>query len=151
MLTSHLKITLGEGKRDMAKEPEKNRYNHIGTDAWAKNWYVPVILLMLRQWNSYGYELLEKLSAFGLRATNPGTIYRTLQQMERNGVVHSNWNISEAGPAHRSYSITEAGEAYLKGWAESLDQYQQTMNAFFNLYTAQPEQRTQKSEKETGE
>ena len=135
----------------MSKEHEKNRYNPLGADAWAKNWYVPVILLMLRQWNSYGYELLEKLSAFGLRAMNPGTFYRTLRQMERDGVVHSNWNISEAGPAHRNYSITEAGEAFLKKWAESLDQYQKTMNTFFNLYTAQPEQRTQKSEKETGE
>lgn len=135
----------------MANEHEKNRYNPLGADAWAKNWYVPVILLMLRQWNSYGYELLEKLSAFGLRAMNPGTFYRTLRQMERDGVVHSSWNISEAGPAHRNYSITEAGEAFLKKWAESLDQYQKTMNTFFNLYTAQPEQRTQKSEKETGE
>ena len=151
MLMLLLKITIGKGNRDMSKEHEKNRDNHIGADAWAKNWYVPVILLMLRQWNSYGYELMGKLSAFGLRAMNPGTLYRTLRQMERDGVVHSNWNISEAGPAHRSYSITEAGEAFLKEWAESLDQYQKTMNTFFNLYTAQPEQRTQKSEKETGE
>jgi len=30
------------------------------TDAWSKNWHVPVILSMLRQWNSYGYELMEK-------------------------------------------------------------------------------------------
>jgi len=151
MLTCHLKITRGEGNRAMTKEHEKNRYNHIGTDAWAKNWYVPVILLMLRQWNSYGYELLEKLSAFGLRAMNPGTFYRTLRQMERDGIVHSNWDTSETGPARRIYSVTEAGEAYLKGWAESLDQYQKMMNTFFNLYTAQPEQRTQKSEKDTGE
>lgn len=139
----------------MSEEHGKNRdnhnHNHIGTDAWAKNWYVPVILLMLRQWNSYGYELLEKLSAFGLRAMNPGTFYRTLRQMERDGVVRSSWKTSEAGPARRIYSITEAGEAYLKIWADSLDQYQKMMNTFFNLYTAQPEQRTQKSEKETGE
>jgi PadR family transcriptional regulator PadR len=135
----------------MTEEHENKKYNHVGTDAWAKNWYVPVILLMLRQWNSYGYELLEKLSAFGLSALNPGTFYRTLRQMERDGIVHSSWDTSEAGPARRIYSITEAGEAYLNVWAESLDQYQKMMNTFFNLYTAQPEQRTQKSEKEAGE
>jgi len=63
---------------------EENRDN--GTDtaakrAWSKNWLVPVLLLMLRQWSSYGYALMEKMSAFGLAAMNPGTFYRTLRQM----------------------------------------------------------------------
>jgi len=108
------------------------------TDAWSKNWHVPVILLMLRQWNSYGYELMEKMSAFGLSAMNPGTFYRTLRQMEKDGVVSSSWDTSEDGPARRVYSITAAGEAYLKLWTESLDQYQKMMNTFFSLYTGQP-------------
>lgn len=108
------------------------------TDAWSKNWHVPVILLMLRQWNSYGYELMEKMSAFGLSAMNPGTFYRTLRQMEKDGVVSSSWDTSEDGPARRVYSITAAGEAYLKLWTESLDQYQKMMNTFFSLYTGHP-------------
>jgi len=108
------------------------------TDAWSKNWHVPVILSMLRQWNSYGYELMEKMSAFGLSTMNPGTFYRTLRQMEKDGVVSSSWDTSEDGPARRVYSITEAGEAYLKLWTESLDQYQKMMNTFFSLYTGQP-------------
>jgi len=108
------------------------------TDAWSKNWHVPVILSMLRQWNSYGYELMEKMSAFGLSTMNPGTFYRTLRQMEKDGVVSSSWDTSEDGPARRVYSITEAGEAYLKLWTESLDQYQRMMNTFFSLYTGQP-------------
>lgn len=108
------------------------------TDAWSKNWHVPVILSMLRQWNSYGYELMEKMSAFGLSTMNPGTFYRTLRQMEKDGVVSSSWDTSEDGPARRVYSITAAGEAYLKLWTESLDQYQKMMNTFFSLYTGQP-------------
>src|SRR5437660_213944 len=105
------------------------------TDAWSKNWHVPVILLMLKEWNSYGYELMEKMSAFGLNEMNPGAFYRTLRQMEKDGIVSSRWSTSEAGPARRMYSITAAGEAYLKFWAESLDQYQKIMNTFFRLYT----------------
>jgi len=63
---------------------EENRDN--GTDtaankAWSKNWLVTVLLLMLRQWSSYGYELMEKMSTFGLTTMNPGTFYRTLRQM----------------------------------------------------------------------
>jgi len=99
---------------------------------------------MLREWSSYGYELMEKMAAFGLSAMNPGTFYRTLRQMEKDGMVSSNWDTSEGGPARRVYSITEAGEAYLKYWAESLDQYQRMMDTFFQLYTGRPTSRDKK-------
>jgi PadR family transcriptional regulator PadR len=118
----------------MTEGKENKDPYHPMNDAWSRSWCVPVILLMLHRWNSYGYELMEKLTAFGLQAMNPGTFYRMLRQMEKNGMVISSWSTSAAGPARRVYSITEAGEAYLKLWAESLDQYQKMMNAFFDLY-----------------
>ncbi len=108
---------------------------HPATDAWSKNWIVPVLLLMLREWSSYGYELMEKIAAFHLAAMNPGTFYRTLRQMEKDGMVSSCWDTSEGGPARRMYSITAAGESYLKYWADSLSQYQKMMDTFFRLYT----------------
>lgn len=123
------------------EQNEDIRLNNIATEAWSKHWLVPVILLLLKQWNSYGYELMEKMSAFGVEAINPGAFYRTLRQMEKDGVVSSSWSTSEAGPARRMYSITEAGEAYLKFWAESLDQYQKIMSRFFRLYTAPSSQK----------
>ncbi len=118
----------------MTEENKENAF-HTTTDAWSKNWLVPVVLLMLREWSSYGYELMEKMTAFGLAAMNPGTFYRTLRQMEKDGMVSSSWDTSTGGPARRIYSITDAGEAYLKYWADSLDQYQQMMNTFFQFYT----------------
>jgi len=122
---------------------DKGQFHNAVTEAWSKNWLVPVVLLMLRQWSSYGYELMEKMAAFGLNAMNAGTFYRTLRQMEKDGMVSSSWDTSEAGPARRVYSITEAGEAYLKFWAESLDQYQRMMDTFFQLYTGQSTQAKQ--------
>jgi PadR family transcriptional regulator, regulatory protein PadR len=118
----------------MAEENKENEQRNAGTEAWSKNWVVPILLLMLREWSSYGYELMEKMGSFGLSMMNPGTFYRTLRQMEKDGMVRSNWDTSEAGPAKRIYSITEAGEAYLKYWAESLNQYQKMMDTFFRLY-----------------
>jgi PadR family transcriptional regulator, regulatory protein PadR len=125
-------------------QKEDIRLNNIATEAWSKQWLVPVILLLLRQWNSYGYELMEKMSAFGVEAINPGAFYRTLRQMEKDGIVSSSWSTSETGPARRMYSITEAGEAYLKFWAESLDQYQKIMSKFFRLYTAPSSQKKER-------
>ncbi len=78
------------------------------------------------------------MAAFGLTTMNAGTFYRTLRQMEKNGMVSSNWDTSEGGPARRVYSITEAGENYLKFWASSLAHYQKMMNMFFQLYKVQP-------------
>jgi len=128
-----------EGSRD------NGRYNSAN-EAWSKNWLVPILLLMLRQWSSYGYELMEKMSTVGLAAMNPGTFYRTLRQMEKDGMVSSNWDTSEGGPARRVYSITDAGEAYLNYWAQSLDQYQRMMDTFFRLYTGQPTRREKKDQ-----
>ncbi len=109
-----------------------------------KNWLVPCLLLSLRQWNSYGYELMERMSAFGFEAMNPGTFYRTLRQMEKDGMVRSSWETSKGGPARRMYSITDAGEAYLEFWAKSLEQYQAMLNMFFQLYSGRPLQTEQK-------
>src|SRR5260370_38401778 len=97
---------------------EKESLNAV-TEAWSKNWLVPVLLLMLRQWSSYGYELMEKMAAFGLSTMNAGTVYRTLRQMEKHGMVSSRWDTSEGGPARRGYSITESGGNYLQFRAAS--------------------------------
>ena len=116
-----------------AKEP-----GFRSVEARPRNWLVPVILLSLREWNSYGYELMERASGFGFEAMNPGTLYRTLRQMEKDGIVESSWETSRGGPARRMYTITDAGKSYLDFWARSLEQYQQTMNTFFQLYTGRP-------------
>jgi hypothetical protein len=89
-------------------------------EARPRNWLVPVILLSLRE------------------AMNPGTLYRTLRQMEKDGVVESSWETSRGGPARRMYTITDAGRSYLDFWARSLEQYQQTMDTFFRMYTGRP-------------
>ncbi len=131
----------------MTEENRDNGKYNAANEAWSKNWLVPILLLMLRQWSSYGYELMEKMSTFGLVAMNPGTFYRTLRQMEKDGMVSSSWDTSEGGPARRMYSITDAGEAYLNYWAESLNQYQRMMDTFFRLYTGQSTPREKKDQK----
>jgi len=135
---------------DMNENKEKDKdteFQNTATDAWSKNWVVPVVLLMLREWSSYGYELMEKMAAFGLAAMNPGTFYRTLRQMEKQGMVSSSWDTSEGGPAKRVYRITEVGESYLNFWAQSLDQYQKMMDTFFRLYTGRPAPKDKKDGK----
>ncbi len=128
-----------EKRKDEEKQPAKSQGGKVkGSEARPRNWLVPVILLSLRDWNSYGYELMERASKFGFGAMNPGTLYRTLRQMEKDGVVESSWETSRGGPARRMYSITDSGRTYLDFWANSLQQYQKTMDTFFSLYTGRP-------------
>ena len=131
MCTIHIYIGTEAGV--LAKEEKKRE-----VEVRPRNWLVPVILLTLREWNSYGYELMERTAAFGFEAMNPGTLYRTLRQMEKEGVVESKWETSKGGPARRMYTITDAGEAYLDFWAEALEQYRRNMDVFFRLYTGRP-------------
>src|ERR671932_2565238 len=105
------------------KREAKSREGEFrGVEARPRNWLVKVILLSLGEGNSYGYELMERAAAFGFEAMNPGTLYRTLRQMEKEGLCVSKWETSKGGPARRMYSITEAGGAYLDFWGEALEQ-----------------------------
>jgi PadR family transcriptional regulator, regulatory protein PadR len=104
-------------------------------EARPKNWLVPVTLGMLSQASSYGYDIMERAVEFGFEAVNPGTVYRTLRKMEKDGLCQSEWETaSSGGPPRRVYSITDAGGAYLDLWVQSLEQYQQTMNDFLLAY-----------------
>jgi PadR family transcriptional regulator, regulatory protein PadR len=119
-------------------------------EARPRNWAQPVILVLLREWNSYGYEMMERMAEFGFEAVNPGTWYRILKHMEKNGAVKSAWDTSEGGPARRVYSITDVGEAYLDFWAKSLEQYQRDVDAFLGLYTGKPRQASGKKDEKLG-
>ena len=134
---------------DAERERKPETQGSGKAEARPRNWLVPVVLVTLRELNSYGYDLMERAAAFGFEAMNPGTLYRTLRQMEKNGVVKSKWETSKGGPARRVYSITEAGEAYLEFWAEALEQYRRNMDAFFRLYTGRP-LRTEKKKADSG-
>ena len=103
-----------------------------------KNLLMVVMLMALHRSNSYGYKLMEETAAFWREALNPGTVYRTLRQMERNGNIKSIWDTNANGPARRMYSITDEGEAYLDLWIESLKQYQSNVEAFLKLYNRLP-------------
>lgn len=88
---------------------------------------------MLRGWNAYGYQLAQRLRACGLPVFDQGTVYRTLRQLEKNGLVSSFWDTSDSGPARRMYTLTAPGEAFLAGWLDALDRYQSFLRTLWGL------------------
>jgi poly-beta-hydroxybutyrate-responsive repressor len=87
------------------------------------------LLAFLRNWPAYGYQLVRELAKAGLPAFDSGTVYRTLRQLERSGLVSSFWDTSESGPARRMYSLTKAGEAFLELWLDVLSHYQKILHS----------------------
>lgn len=103
-----------------------------------KTFLTPYMLLMLRDSFLHGYAIWEKLMLMGipgLTESDRATIYRTLRQLEREGKVKSEWDTNTEGPARRVYTLTDAGESVLQMWAVGLDQYRQSLDFFFKMYT----------------
>lgn len=102
-----------------------------------KNFLASWLLLLLRNWNAHGYQLIQTLTAMGLGLVDPPTVYRTLRQLEEEGLITSAWDATTTGPARRVYTLSGAGEQYLGLWANQLNQYQSVLGRFFELYNAE--------------
>jgi poly-beta-hydroxybutyrate-responsive repressor len=96
------------------------------------------LLAFLRQWNAYGYQLVQELGKAGLPGFDSTTVYRTLRQLERAGLVSSFWDTSESGPARRRYSLTKAGETFLDLWYEMFGKYQKVLQSAWNSLDNSP-------------
>lgn len=99
-----------------------------------RNLLVPYVLMYLKNVSAHGYQILQTLTMLGFAAVDPATVYRTLRQMEKEGLVDSSWQTGEAGPARRAYTITDNGEQLLTQWADALGAYQRFLDRFFELY-----------------
>lgn len=85
-----------------------------------KNFVRSCLLLLLREHPAHGYDLLERLQAFGSDGSDPGGLYRTLRQLETADLVHSAWQPSSTGPDRRVYQLTRAGMEELHASAKAL-------------------------------
>ncbi|HEY6470061.1 MAG TPA: helix-turn-helix transcriptional regulator [Candidatus Dormibacteraeota bacterium] len=56
----------------------------------------------------YGYELHHWLLAIGLEC-DLGTVYRSLNTMEAEGLLHSTWERTPGGRSRRRYELSESG------------------------------------------
>ena len=76
----------------------------------------PLILSLLSQSESYGYELIQevqRLSADKIKWTD-GRLYPVLHRMEDDGWIKSRWVEMENGRKRKYYSIRRGGRQALK-------------------------------------
>lgn len=93
-----------------------------GDPKWPSDWVravlAPCVLQLVRlRGESYGYQVLQDLEAFGLPGIGGGTVYPVLNRLETEGRLKSEWREGHGGPGRKFYSITPEGGAWLAGTA----------------------------------
>jgi PadR family transcriptional regulator PadR len=99
-----------------------------------RNFLRPCILLLLREDPAHGYDLLERLRAFGFVESDPGGLYRALRKLEDEGLVRSAWEQSSSGPDRRRYELTRAGMEELHEQAGALASTAEAVESFLSRY-----------------
>lgn len=101
-----------------------------------EGFWVPCLLLLLREKPAHGYELMEKLALlpFVDVLPDPGVVYRHLRRLEEEGMVAAQLEPGSGGPARKVYSLTPEGESFLSAWAVSIRRRKETLEGFLEAY-----------------
>jgi DNA-binding PadR family transcriptional regulator len=93
------------------------------------------ILLLLAETPAHGGALMAALNArFPALKADTAAVYRALQQMEKNGELHSKWDTSGKGPAIRVYQLSKAGREKLVFWRQDIQERISGLQEFLRAY-----------------
>jgi PadR family transcriptional regulator PadR len=119
-----------------SEQPDRPNTSPFAGFGWSpRDMLIPYILLAVSLQRAHGYLIEEYLKSLGFFGLEMSTLYRTLRQLERDGLLLSAWEPGPTGPARRVYSLTDAGRAWLDTWASMLEVYRGMIDRFFGLYT----------------
>ncbi|WP_086349188.1 PadR family transcriptional regulator [Candidatus Enterococcus clewellii] len=80
-----------------------------------------MILEIIEQEETYGYEITKNLQSYGFDDIAEGTVYTILLRLEKKGFVDVTKKKSSVGPLRKFYTLNETGRAELalfwKRWA----------------------------------
>lgn len=94
-----------------------------------------ILLTLCARGGLHGYELTKLVKSnmdelgIGLNITG---LYRHLNQLEKRGMLFSEWDTRKKGPAKRNYYLTEDGRKCLWRWIQTLSLQMSLMGTFFN-------------------
>ena len=96
----------------------------------------PAVLLLLADEPGYGYRLVKELEGFRFGATDRPSVYRTLGQLERDGLVVSWSDDATSAQSRRLYRITPEGERALRVWMGVIKEERDLLDAVLRRYAS---------------
>lgn len=99
-----------------------------------RHYLKPCLLLLLSEGSSHGYDLLDQVRGLGIRGAEPGGLYRYLRAMEKEELVSSWWEPSQAGPARRTYVLTDKGKKALDDSISALREVREILVSLVGRY-----------------
>ena len=88
----------------------------------------------------YGYELHHWLLGIGVEC-DLGTVYRSLNTMEAEGLLHSTWERTAGGRSRRRYELSEPGRDMIDAYVAPVEQLRSVATEFLDMRKA-PESRS---------
>ena len=93
------------------------------------------LLLFLTEGSFYGAELLSKLQTELPHCfTESADVYRSLQEIEQEGLAETFWDIEPSGQPRKIYTITPLGKQALKEHSEDIQMRLENFQYFLNHY-----------------
>lgn len=72
------------------------------------------ILKIIKQYETYGYEIVVKLQENGFQEVKEGTLYPLLLRLEKKKLISATYKPSNLGPSRKYYFLTQKGDDYLQ-------------------------------------
>lgn len=94
-----------------------------------------LLLRLLAERESYGYEVVQRLREVGLSGISEGTVYPALARLEREGRVSARLASSSAGPARKYYQPTPDGHSALTAGTANWQALANLVNAVLTAST----------------
>jgi PadR family transcriptional regulator, regulatory protein PadR len=93
----------------------------------------PLVLSILRQADSYGYDIIRQVKSLSESELNwtDGMLYPVLHRMEKEGLIRSYWNTADTGRRRKYYTVEKAGLTQLE---EEKRQWRAVNGALFRLW-----------------
>ncbi|OIJ65392.1 PadR family transcriptional regulator [Streptomyces mangrovisoli] len=88
-----------------------------------------LLLHLLAERESYGYEVAQRLQGAGFTDVLEGTVYPALARLEREGRLATRLVASSSGPARKYYRLTDAGHEALTAGAAAWARHVHTVDA----------------------
>jgi len=75
----------------------------------------PIILSILQSGESHGYQIIKRVrqASGGALDWSSALLYPVLRRLEKDGLIQSQWKLSEKGRMRRCYRITDSGRKEL--------------------------------------